>query len=117
MVYIPHTDNDRRVMLDAIGVEKIDDLYEAIPEDVRFPDLELPPPISEMELMEELHAYSEANVEAKHYSYFLGAGAYNHFIPSVVDHILRRNEFCVQLPRNAAKRLSHRSVLPHHAYY
>jgi glycine dehydrogenase subunit 1 len=93
MAYIPHTDKDRLVMLNAIGVERIEDLYESVPEEVRFPDLELPPPISEMELIEELNAYSEANVEAKHFSYFLGAGAYNHFIPSVVDHILRRNEF------------------------
>lgn len=93
MAYIPHTDEDRRVMLDAVGVERIEDLYQSIPEDVRFPDLELPPPVSELELMEELQAYSEANVESVHFSYFLGAGAYNHFIPSVVDHILRRNEF------------------------
>ncbi len=93
MAYIPHTDKDRRVMLDTIGVERIEDLYESIPENVRFPDLELPAPVSELELMQELQAYSEANVETKHFSYFLGAGAYNHFIPSVVDHVLRRNEF------------------------
>jgi glycine dehydrogenase subunit 1 len=93
MAYIPHTNDDRRVMLDTVGIGRIEDLYESIPEDVRFPDLKLPDPVSELELMEELQAYSEANVETKHFSYFLGAGAYNHFIPSVVDHILRRNEF------------------------
>jgi glycine dehydrogenase subunit 1 len=93
MAYIPHTNDDRRVMLDTVGIGRIEDLYESIPEDVRFPDLNLPDPVSELELMEELQAYSEANVETKHFSYFLGAGAYNHFIPSVVDHILRRNEF------------------------
>jgi glycine dehydrogenase subunit 1 len=93
MVYIPHSEKDRRKMLETIGVKELDDLYEAIPEDVRFPDLDLMDPITEMEVMEELQALSEANVEVKHVSSFLGAGAYHHFIPSVVDHILRRNEF------------------------
>lgn len=93
MAYIPHTSEERRVMLDAIGVEQIEDLFEAVPQGVRYPDLELPPPVSELELIDELEAFAEANAETKHYSYFLGAGAYNHFIPSVVDHVLRRNEF------------------------
>jgi len=93
MAYIPHTDEDRRAMLAAIGLERMDDLYDAIPQDVRFPDLNLPDPISEMEIMGELRALSEANLEVQHVSCFLGAGAYNHFIPSVVDHTLRRNEF------------------------
>ena len=64
-----------------------------IPEGVKFPDLDLPPGISEMEVVEELQAYAEANLDTKHIACFLGAGAYNHFIPSVVDHVLRRNEF------------------------
>ena len=93
MAYIPHTDEDRRTMLRAIGLERMDDLYDAIPQDVRFPDLNLPDPISEMEIMGELQALSEANLEVQHVSCFLGAGAYNHFIPSVVDHTLRRSEF------------------------
>lgn len=93
MAYIPHTDEDRRTMLATIGLERMDDLYDAIPPDVRFPDLNLPDPISEMEIMGELRALSEANLEVQHVSCFLGAGAYNHFIPSVVDHTIRRNEF------------------------
>lgn len=93
MSYIPHTDEDRRLMLLAIGVEKVDDLYEAIPARVRFPDLDLPEPLSEMEVMAELQALSEANLDTRHYACFLGAGAYNHFIPAAVDHILRRGEF------------------------
>lgn len=93
MAYIPHTDEDRRAMLAAIGLERMDDLYDAIPQDVRFPDLNLPDPVSEMEIMGELQALSEANLEVQHVSCFLGAGAYHHFIPSVVDHTLRRNEF------------------------
>jgi len=93
MAYIPHTDEDRRTMLATIGLERMDDLYDAIPPDVRFPDLNLPDPISEMEIIGELRALSEANLEVQHVSCFLGAGAYNHFIPSVVDHTIRRNEF------------------------
>jgi glycine dehydrogenase subunit 1 len=93
MTYIPHTDDDRRAMLKAIGVKRVEDLYKAVPEDVRFPELNLPDAVSEMEIMWEVQALSEANLEVQHASCFLGAGAYNHFIPSVIDHILRRNEF------------------------
>jgi glycine dehydrogenase subunit 1 len=93
MAYIPHTAEDRRMMLEAIGVERIEDLYKGVPEGLRFPDLDLPPGISELEIMRELQTYSEANLDQKQVSCFLGAGAYHHFIPSVVDHIIRRNEF------------------------
>jgi glycine dehydrogenase subunit 1 len=93
MAYIPHTDEDRRAMLAAIGVKRMEDLYDAIPAEVRFPDLDLPEPLSEIEIMEELQVLSEANLDARHFACFLGAGAYNHFIPAAVDHILRRGEF------------------------
>jgi glycine dehydrogenase subunit 1 len=93
MAYIPHSEVERRQMLAAIGIDRLDDLYDAVPESVRFPDLDLPPGVSEMEIMDELQALSEANLDMGHTACFLGAGAYNHFIPSVVDHILRRNEF------------------------
>ncbi|MDF1499353.1 MAG: aminomethyl-transferring glycine dehydrogenase subunit GcvPA [Anaerolineales bacterium] len=93
MAYIPHTDKDRQQMLAAVGVAGFDDLYQDVPEDVRFPDLDLPEAISEMEVMGQLQALSEANLELGHATSFLGAGAYSHYIPSVVDHILLRNEF------------------------
>lgn len=93
MAYIPHTESDRRAMLATIGVERIDDLYEAIPADVRFPDLKLPGPGSEIEVMAEMRALSEANIGTNQLSCFLGAGAYHHFVPSVVDHMLCRSEF------------------------
>jgi glycine dehydrogenase subunit 1 len=93
MAYIPHTDEDRRSMLAAIGVERMEGLYDAIPANVRFPDLDLPGAVSEMEIVDELQALSEANLDTRHFACFLGAGAYNHFIPSAVDHILRRGEF------------------------
>jgi glycine dehydrogenase subunit 1 len=93
MAYIPHTDDDRRVMLQAIGVASLDELYQAVPSKFRFPDLDLPEAISELEAAAELQALSEANLDMRHNACFLGAGAYHHFIPSAVDAILRRSEF------------------------
>jgi len=93
MAYIPHTDDDRRAMLQAVGVASLDDLYQAVPSKFRFPDLDLPEAISELEAAAELQALSEANLDVRHNACFLGAGAYHHFIPSAVDAILRRSEF------------------------
>jgi glycine dehydrogenase subunit 1 len=93
MSFLPHTDADRRSMLEAIGIESLDDLYPDVPEAVRFPTLDLPVALSEMEVMTELSELADRNVDAHEYTSFLGAGAYDHFIPSVVDHMLRRGEF------------------------
>jgi glycine dehydrogenase subunit 1 len=93
MTYIPHTEAERSQMLAAIGVESLDELYADLPAAKRFPDLALPEPASEMEVMEELQLLSEANLHVRQASCFLGAGAYNHYVPSVVDHVLLRNEF------------------------
>ncbi len=93
MAYIPHTEEERQAMLAAIGVKKVEDLYACVPGYLRFPDLDLPDPISEMEAAQELQELAEANLETRHFACFLGAGAYNHFVPSVVDHVIRRNEF------------------------
>lgn len=93
MSYIPHTDIERQQMLSAIGVTTIEDLFEAVPSAHRFPRLNLPKPMSEMEVYSELLALSEANEHAQDYALFRGAGAYHHFIPSAVNHILLRGEF------------------------
>ncbi len=93
MSYIPHTDSDRARMLAEIGVESIGDLFQDVPESVRYPELKLPPPLSEVEILRELRAMSEENADLDHYACFLGAGAYNHFVPSVVGHIIGRSEF------------------------
>ncbi|MFC1464653.1 MAG: aminomethyl-transferring glycine dehydrogenase subunit GcvPA [Candidatus Brachytrichaceae bacterium NZ_4S206] len=93
MNYIPHTDDERREMLACIGVERIEDLFTAIPEKFRFPRLNLPEAVTEMEAMWELGALADANADVNHHACFLGAGAYNHYIPSLVDHIIRRGEF------------------------
>ena len=92
-MYIPHTDAEREAMLRAIGVEKIEDLFEAVPAAYRFPKLELPEALTEMEVLAELEATASANASTHDLICFLGAGAYNHYIPAVVDAVLRRGEF------------------------
>ncbi len=81
-------------MLETIGVKSLDDLFEDIPAKHRFPKLDLPAALTEMEAAQQLADIANANenVRADLIS-FLGAGMYNHYIPSVVDHILRRGEF------------------------
>ncbi len=93
MVYIPHTDEERRQMLAAIGVEHIEDLFCDIPKKFRYPDLGLPPAISEMEVLRELQGLAELNLNANLVPSFLGAGAYRHWVPSVVDYVISRGEF------------------------
>ena len=92
MSYSPHTDADRAAMLAAIGVKSVADLFADVPARVRFPKLNLPGPQSEMETMRELMNLAEANADAQHNPIFLGAGAYNHYSPSVVHQMLLRGE-------------------------
>jgi len=93
MNYVPHTEAERQTMLKTIGVSRIEDLFEAVPEQYRFPTLDLPPALTEMEMMGELQAMADGNADASRYACFLGAGAYNHYIPSIVNHITLRGEF------------------------
>jgi glycine dehydrogenase subunit 1 len=93
MTYVPHSDMDRKAMLDTIGARSPDDLFAVVPEEVRYPPLKMPRPLSEAEVLRELQAMSERNADVGHKLCFLGAGAYNHFVPSVVDHIVSRSEF------------------------
>ncbi len=93
MNYVPHSEADRAAMLRAIGVSRIDELFHDVPEAYRYPPLNLPAPVSELEILQELQALSEENVDLTHAACFLGAGAYRHFIPSVVDFVVSRSEF------------------------
>ena len=92
-MFIPHTDADREAMLRTIGVNKLEDLFQAIPAGHRFPKLDLPPAITEMEAVGELQGLAMANETSRDLACFLGAGAYNHFVPAAVDAIIRRGEF------------------------
>lgn len=91
--YISITAGERAEMLKAIGVNDVAALFEAIPSAVRFPPLNLPKALSEPEIRRELTRLSNQTAGAHTHSMFLGAGAYNHFVPSAVDQILRRSEF------------------------
>lgn len=93
MPYIPHSDADRAAMLKAIGVERIEDLFSDIPAQARYAEFRLPKPLSEAEVLDYLGALAQLNADLNSYVSFLGAGAYRHFIPSVVDHIVSRSEF------------------------
>jgi glycine dehydrogenase subunit 1 len=93
MTYIPHTDSDREAMLKVIGVESLEDLFQDVPAKHRFPKLDIPASLSEMETLEELQEISDANENTRELVSFLGAGAYNHYIPAAVDSLLRRGEF------------------------
>lgn len=92
-MFIPHTDQEREEMLLAIGLERLEQMFEAVPEQYRFPKLNLPPALTEMEVAGELELLAGENESTRDLICFLGAGAYNHYIPAVVDSILRRGEF------------------------
>src|SRR5574341_1205700 len=94
MTYIPISPKERDAMLATIGVRTLDDLFKDVPAKHRFPKLNLPRALTEMEAMNELSglAQSNENVRSDLIS-FLGAGMYNHYIPSVINHMLRRGEF------------------------
>ncbi|MBK7454954.1 MAG: aminomethyl-transferring glycine dehydrogenase subunit GcvPA [Anaerolineales bacterium] len=94
MTYIPISPNERDAMLNTVGVKSLDDLFDAIPQKHRFPELDLPPALTEMEAAALLNDMATTNENVReHLISFLGAGAYNHYVPSVVDHMLRRGEF------------------------
>jgi len=91
--YLPHTDADRRAMLEAIGVAGLEALFADVPARVRFPSLDLPAAISELELARLARELAGANTDIEGCARFLGAGAYHHFRPATVDYVLRRGEF------------------------
>ena len=92
-MFTPHTSQEIEEMLKAIGVNSIDDLFKKVPESHRFPELDLPEPLMEMQILDELNEIASANASADSLTSFLGAGAYNHYIPAAVDMLLRRGEF------------------------
>ena len=91
--YLPNTDADRGIMLQDIGVSSIDELFHDVPAKYLNVQFHLPPPLSEMELKEELRQLSNRNASFDDNACFLGAGYYHHFIPGVISHITGRSEF------------------------
>src|SRR3954465_9236185 len=92
--YTSATDADRREMLDAIGVESVDDLFAAIPEGVRLDRaLEIAGGLPEQDVFARLRDLAARNVSTEDEVSFLGAGMYDHYVPALVDSITSRSEF------------------------
>lgn len=92
--YLPNTEQDRKDMLESIGVNDIMDLFEAVPEDVRRTEkMDLPDALSEYELVKYFSELADKNTNSSQVPFFLGAGTYDHHIPNLVHHITSRQEF------------------------
>ena len=94
MRYIPHTEQDIQQMLAAIGVSSIRELFQDIPDDLYLEgELPIPPALDEYALFRRLSHLASLNADTTRWVSFLGAGAYDHFIPAVVGTIISRGEF------------------------
>ena len=92
--YLPMTEEDKKSMLETIGVSSIDELFSDIPEKVRFKgDYNIKPAKSESALMKELAIMADRNADLRKNTSFLGAGVYDHYMPVIVDHVISRSEF------------------------
>ena len=92
--YLPHTPGDIAAMLETIGVSSVDALFAHIPAHLRArATIDLPPGVTEPELRQQFAALAARNVRPSAPAVFLGAGAYPHAIPTLVDQILLRSEF------------------------
>jgi glycine dehydrogenase subunit 1 len=92
--YLPMTEADKKEMLDTIGVGSIEELFSDIPTDIRFKgEMKLKEALKEPELVSYFQGLASKNVSIKQKPSFLGAGVYEHYIPSIVDHVISRSEF------------------------
>jgi glycine dehydrogenase subunit 1 len=92
--YLPMTDPDRTDMLAAVGVNSVEELFTEIPDTIRLQgDMNLPAPMAESTLVRHMRQLAGQNIAADMYPSFLGAGVYDHHIPSVVGHVISRPEF------------------------
>ena len=89
--FVPHGSEDLKEMLEAVGVSSVEDLYAAIPKDLRISKLDLPAGISEYEVSKKLHALAKKN--SSDLVCFMGGGFYDHFSPAAADAIASRGEF------------------------
>ncbi len=94
MSYVPNTAAEQQAMLRAVGAESIEDLLVAIPEHIRLNrTLDLPAALPEPNVKRLMLGLAEQNADLDHYVSFLGAGSYDHILPSVVSHLAKRSEF------------------------
>jgi len=94
MSFVPNTEQNRKEMLKKIGVKGFSELVEVIPDSIRLEEeLKLPTALSELELTRLLGEVASRNKGAGQMICFLGGGAYDHFIPAIVDHMISRSEY------------------------
>ena len=94
MSYLPHTLDDLRIMLATIGVKDIESLFSEIPEDCRLRrPLDIAGPLDEISLTAHMEMLASGTISTSQAACFLGGGAYDHFVPAVVDHLASRGEF------------------------
>jgi glycine dehydrogenase subunit 1 len=94
MRYISVTEEEKRQMLDLIGADRVEDLFGCIPEHLKIKrELNIPEEASEPVVLRYFSSQASRNAAADRFPIFLGAGAYHHFIPSVIDAVISRSEF------------------------
>lgn len=94
MDFLPHTPDDDRAMLEEIGARDIDDVFEAVPEAVRLREqLQVPPALSEVELMDHMGELAGKSLGADRLVCFAGGGSYDHYVPAAVRALASRSEF------------------------
>jgi glycine dehydrogenase subunit 1 len=94
MRYLPHTDDDITAMLKVVGVGSLEELFSTVPEDCRRKEsLNLPEPLTEWELDRHMASLAATMATMPEYKVFVGAGSYEHFVPSSVLSLLGRSEF------------------------
>src|SRR5439155_8270375 len=90
MDYVPITEEDKKIMLEKVGVQSIDDLVNSFRPAISNEILDLPAPLAELDLVQHMKNLSKRN---KILRYFVGAGSYNHYIPTALNHLIMRGEF------------------------
>lgn len=92
--YLPDTEQDIKEMMETLEIHSIEELFQDIPENIRLQEeMALPEVLSESALTAHMRQMAARNVSTEEASIFLGAGTYDHYIPSVVDHVISRSEF------------------------
>ena len=91
MSYCPHTVDEQKEMLGSIGVSSVADLFKPIPKKLRAKSFDLPPGMSEFEMLQRMTSLAASNAQGV--IPFIGGGFYDHLIPTAVDHLSGRAEF------------------------
>jgi len=93
VAYLPNSDDERRQMLDAVGVASVRELFAAVPDELLDPTLNLPAPLGEQELVDAVSILAGRNRPLSSWDSFLGAGVYHRFSPAIVRATISRPEF------------------------